>query len=300
MALGSGSARGWSHIGVIEGLLEAGIKPEIICGCSIGALVGGAFIADRLAALKEWALSLTRTKVASLLDVNIARGGLIKGDLISKFLHSIHVDQPIESYAIPFAAIATDFMTGREIWLQKGPIDAAIRASISIPGIFSPVLLEEKWLLDGGLVNPVPVSACRALGADIIIAVNLQGDILGRRGVASEVERKYGPASWLPQDFMDKLTSQIPESIQKYSSRIIPGLLSQGESAPGYFEVLANSIAIMQDKITRSRLAGDPPHVMLLPSLADFSLMDFHRAEEAIMEGRSCVAQSLPLLRKFI
>ena len=145
LALGSGSARGWSHIGIIEGLLNAGIHPDIICGCSIGAFVGAAYIADRLDALKQWALSLTRPKVISLLDINLTRGGLIKGALISDFLRSIQVNQPIENYSIPFVAIATDFMTGREIWLQKGPIDSAIRASISIPGIFSPC----TWRISG-------------------------------------------------------------------------------------------------------------------------------------------------------
>ena len=159
--------------------------------------------------------------------------------------------------------------------------------------------MEDKWLLDGGLVNPVPVSPCRALGADIIIAVNLNGDILGGRGIAPEIERTAGPA-WIQQDFINNLADQIPQSLREHASKLIPGLLSHGPTAPGYFEVLTNSINIMQDRITRSRLAGDPPHVMLVPRLTDFSLMDFHRAEKAIEEGRACVEQSLPLLRKFM
>lgn len=303
LALGSGSARGWSHIGILEGLLDAGIKPDIICGCSIGAFVGAAYIADKLDVMKEWALSLTMTKIVSLMDVGLVSGGLINGKLIVDLLQKIGIDQPIQSYSTPFAAIATDFMTGREMWLQEGPIHEAIRASISIPGIFSPVQVGEKWLLDGGLVNPVPISTCRALGADIVIAVNLHGDIIGRSGVASEVARTSGkPRS--PRIFenplLDSLAGQIPREIRKHASYIVPKLFQTDPSTPGYFDVLANSINIMQDRITRSRLAGDPPHVMLIPRLIDFGLLEFNRAEEAIQEGRACVEQSLPLLKRFL
>lgn len=300
LALGSGSARGWSHIGILEALLDEGIKPDIVCGCSIGAFVGSAYVAGKLNYLKEWALSLTRTKIMKLMDVNIVHGGIINGDIISDFLREMLGDKDISQCSCPFAAVATDFMTGREIWLQKGPMHEAVRASISIPGIFTPFKIGDRWLLDGGLVNPVPVSVCRALGADIIIAVNLNGDLIGRWGVTSEVNYSESKSKGFTQDLLDKLPEQIPKAIKEHVSHIIPNLLKPAKDYPGYFDVLINALNIMQDKITRSRLAGEPPHLMMMPRLNKFSLMDFNRAEEAINEGRQCVVQSLPMLRNLL
>lgn len=299
LALGSGSARGWSHIGIIEALLKEGVKPDIICGCSIGAFVGSAYVAGKLDYLKEWALSLTRTKIMGLMDVNIAHGGIINGDLISDFLRGMLGDKQISQYTYPFAAIATDLMTGREIWLQEGVMHEAVRASISIPGIFAPFKIGDRWLLDGGLVNPVPISICRALGADFIIAVNLNGDLISRRSLTSEVNYSKSNAKRFTHDLLEKLPAQIPKAIKEHVSHIIPNLFQPAADSPGYFDVLVNSLNIMQDKITRSRLAAEPPHIMLMPRLNNFSLMDFFKAEEAIKEGRECVEQSRPLLRRF-
>ncbi len=181
IALGSGAARGWAHIGVLSSLIEAGVEPEIVCGTSIGAFVGAAYVAGRLSELKRWAETVTWREIVGLLDVRLSGGGLIDGTAAVEFLQELGVGQPIESYTKRYAAIATDLVTGREIWLDCGPIHQAVRASIALPGIFSPVRIQGKWLIDGGLCNPVPVSVCRALGADMIIAVNLNGDLLGRR-----------------------------------------------------------------------------------------------------------------------
>lgn len=300
LALGSGSARGWSHIGILEALMEEGIKPDIICGCSIGAFVGSAYIADKLDYLKEWVLSLTKTKIIKLLDVTLSQGGLVQGHLILEFLKEIHGDKHISDYPLPFTAIATDLMTGREIWLQNGIMREAVRASISIPGIFTPFKIGQQWLLDGGLVNPVPVSACRALGAEVIIAVNLNGDLIGKMSMAPEVNNSVSQSKKFAQELLEKLPDQIPKSIRDNVSHLIPKFLQPDAETPGYFEVLLNSLNIMQDRITRSRLAGDPPQVMLMPHLSNFSLMDFHRADEAIKEGRECIKQSLPLIRKYL
>jgi NTE family protein len=301
LALGSGSARGWAHIGILEALAEQGITPDIVCGCSIGAFVGSAFVAGKLEELKKWTLSLSWARVMKLLDPSVAHGGVIKGDLIAEYLRTLLDEKEIAEYGIPFAAIATDLLTGREIWLQQGPMYQAVRASISLPGIFTPYKLGNKWLVDGGLVNPVPISVCRALGADVIIGVNLNNDLVGRRGIASEIERDESELQKFPFDLLEKLPEQIPESIREGVTNLVSNIYGATKSdTPGYFDVLFNSINIMQDRITRSRLAGDPPQVMLMPHLLDFNLMDFHRAEEAIKEGRLCVEQSLPLIRKFI
>ncbi len=297
--LGSGSARGWAHIGAIDALAEAGIEPEIVCGTSIGALVGAAYVAGRLAELRQWAEAATWREIIGLVDVRFSGGGLIDGKGVVQFLRRLEIGAPIESYPKAYAAIATDLATGREIWLQSGPIHEAVRASIALPAIFSPARIDDKWLVDGGLSNPVPVSVCRALGADVIIAINLNGDLLGRRFEA-QPDASAPTASAIPQEIFDRVLSHLPPAMRDQAAQIAQQLPPKQPSAPGYFDVLANSINIMQDHITRTRLAGEPPHVMLLPRLRDMGLMEFDRAKEAIAEGRICVEQALPMLRRYM
>lgn len=299
LALGSGSARGWAHIGVIDALAEAGIEPDIVCGTSIGALVGAAYVAGRLAELRQWAEIATWREIIGLINVRFSGGGLIDGKEVVQFLRRLEIGAPIESYPKAYAAIATDLVTGREIWLQSGPIHEAVRASIALPAIFSPARIDDKWLVDGGLSNPVPVSVCRALGADVIIAVNLNGDLLGRRFEA-QPDASAPTASAVPHEIFDRVLSHLPPAMREQTAQIALQLLPKAMSAPGYFDVLANSINIMQDHITRTRLAGEPPHVMLLPRLRDMGLMEFDRAKEAIAEGRICVEQALPMLRRYL
>ena len=266
LALGSGSARGWAHIGAIDALTEAGIDPEIVCGTSIGALVGAAYVAGRLAELRQWAEAATWREIVGLIDVRFSGGGLIDGKEVVQFLRRLEIGAPIESYPKAYAAIATDLATGREIWLQSGPIHEAVRASIALPAIFSPARIDDKWLVDGGLSNPVPVSVCRALGADVIIAINLNGDLLGRR-FEVQPDASAPTASAVPHEIFDRVLSRLPPAMRDQAAQIAQQLLPKAASAPGYFDVLANSINIMQDHITRTRLAGEPPHVMLLPRL---------------------------------
>ncbi len=300
IALGSGAARGWAHIGVLSSLIEAGVEPEIVCGTSIGAFVGAAYVAGRLSELKRWAETVTWREIVGLLDVRLSGGGLIDGTAAVEFLQELGVGQPIESYTKRYAAIATDLVTGREIWLDCGPIHQAVRASIALPGIFSPVRIQGKWLIDGGLCNPVPVSVCRALGADMIIAVNLNGDLLGRRFQSQSERTPATASSRLQNELLDRVVSRLPAGLRDQAAQVAQQLLPKAPSTLGYFDVLANSINIMQDHITRSRLAGEPPHVLLVPRLRDFGLLEFNRAEEAIAEGRSCVEQALPVLRRFL
>ncbi|WP_209318446.1 patatin-like phospholipase family protein [Falsiroseomonas selenitidurans] len=298
LALGSGAARGWAHIGVAEALAEAGIVPEVVCGTSIGAVVGAAQAAGRLAALHDWVQAAGWREIVGLLDVRLTRGGLIEGRELLAFLRGLGLDVPIEGLATRYAAVATDLATGREVWLQTGPLHQAVRASAALPGLFSPALREGRWLVDGGLCNPVPVSVCRALGAEIIIAVNLNGDLLGRRfEVPSEPPP---PAPRPPPEGLAEAVRQLPLALRDQAALLGARLFPPGAATPGYFDVLANSINIMQDQITRTRLAGDPPHVLLLPRLREIGLMEFHRGPEAIAEGRACVEQALPLLRRYL
>ncbi len=295
LALGSGSARGWAHIGVIDSLTEAGIQPDIVCGASMGALVGAAHIAGRLPELRQWAGTATWRTIARLTDLRLSGGGLISGRQVVSFLKGLGIGEPIESYATHYAAVATDMATGREIWLQSGPIHEAVRASIAIPGIFSPARRDGRWLLDGGLSNPIPVSVCRALGADVIIAVNLNGELVGRRFTEPEPPVETKP-SRLSGEVVRRVLGQwpMPAALRRQPAE------ADATPSPGYFDVLATAINIMQDHITRARLAGEPPHVMLVPRLRSIGLMEFNRAEEAIAEGRACVEQALPTLRRYL
>ena len=299
IALGSGGARGWCHIGAFRALADEGVEPDIVAGCSMGSLVGAAYIAGRLDVLEEWARSLTWRKMAGFLDVSLSSGGLIEGKRIVSFLNSFREDAPIESFKTPFMAIASDLATGREIWLQSGSILNAVRASIALPGILSPVKVDGRWLLDGGMTNPVPVSACRAMGADIIIAVNPNANVLGPRPRGAIVKPAESNSAVSP-DILDKLFDSIPNGLSRSLKTITPGFIGSKTGAPSYIDVISKSIDIMTSQILRSRLAGEPPHVMIDPHLSHMSVLEFNRAEEAIEEGRRSAKKVMPLLREYL
>jgi NTE family protein len=284
LALGSGAARGWSQIGVLEGLAEFGITPDVVAGSSIGALVGAAFATGRLAALKARLENFGKRHTAALLDVHFTTGGLIEGRRIDNWLQELGIAGDIEAVPMRYGAVATDLSSGREIWLQKGPIGRAVRASIGMPGIFSPAKCGDSdgWLIDGGLVNPVPVSLARALGADIVIAVDLNSQLVGRGFVDSDTDA-------VPPVIPPAIPTEAPRWLRDAISPILERVFQAPADSPSYFAVLVNSLNIMQDRITRMRLAGDPPEILLCPRLREFSWLDFHRAPEAIAEGRSCV-----------
>lgn len=276
LALGSGSARGWAHIGVIRALQEAGIKPDVLCGCSIGALVGAAYADGDLDDLEKWTTGLTWQDVVGLLDVGFG-SGLIKGDKLIAFFEKHFVDKEFSALPLPFACVATDLASGREVWLKEGSVAAAVRASIALPGLFAPVNRDGRLLVDGGLVNPVPVSLCRALGADIVIAVDLGSDIVG---------------SSLKRD-----TATAENENPRWSEKLMASLgLKRGHDQPSLAAVLSTSINIMQVRIARSRLAGEPADALIAPRLAHLGLMDYHRAPEAIAEGSAAVKRMLPAI----
>jgi NTE family protein len=300
LALGSGAARGWAHVGVLQALREAEIEPDIICGTSMGALVGSAYVTGRLSVLEDWACALTWHEMISLLDVRLTGGGLIDGNEIVALLHRLGIVATIEQAAKPFAAVATNLATGREVWLKAGPITEAVRASIGMPGILSPVKIANDWLIDGGLVNPVPVSLCRALGADIIVAVNLNSDLVGRRFQAKEDPQELSKAEAAGPELIGRLLNQIPPSLRDQAARIASQLLPTQTMTPAYFQVLANSLNIAEDQITRMRLAGEPPHIMLAPRLGRIGPFEFHRANECIAEGRASVEQAMPHLQRYL
>lgn len=284
LALGGGSARGWAHIGVIRALQNASIEPDIVCGTSIGALVGAAYAGGELDRLETWVRSLKLQTVVGFLDFSLS-GGLIKGNKLIDFFRSHFVDRDIRELERLFGAVATDLQRGREVWLREGRVTDAVHASIALPGLFAPVRRDGRWLVDGGLVNPVPVSLCRAMGADIVIAVDLNADLLGRH------LRPKRAAAEPPT-----LTGTVMARIQTGMSQL--GINHRdGPEPPAMLDVLASSINIMQVLITRSRLAGEPADVMVTPLLANLELMEFHRAAIAIDAGRRAVDVALPQLQ---
>ncbi len=288
LALGSGSARGWAHIGVIRALAEAGVEPDIVTGTSIGALVGALYVHGHLDAMESWVLKLTRRDVFSYMDLGISGGGFMEGRRLMELYRRAFGDTRIEDLPKPFAAVATNLRTGQEVWLQKGSVIEAVRASISLPGLFRPVMVGRNLLVDGGLVNPVPVTVCRALGAQVVIAVNLNGDLVGRHFKLREQAAAAAADEPSEAGWFGKLGLPFRSQGDKKPN---------ASAGPGFIEVLASSLNIMQDRITRSRMAGDPPDIVISPRLAHFELLDFSRAEEAIREGKNAVRRMLPLIQ---
>jgi len=289
-ALGAGSARGWAHIGVLRALTEAGIKPDLIAGCSVGALVGAAFAAGSLDQLEAWALSLDWKRMLKLMDFGL-RGGLIKGKRVREVFREQFVEREFSELDVPFAAVATDLQSGQEVWLREGKVSAAIGASIAVPGLFQPVAHEGRYLVDGSVVNPIPVSLCRAMGADIVLAVDLGSDLVGR--YARDDDR--APTQTAPRGFMSRFLPRYNRDNKASEPQADPESMP-----PSLLETLMGSINIMQLRIARSRLAGEPPDALLAPRLGHLGLLDYHRADFAIAEGRETVARMLPAIRNAI
>ena len=281
LALGGGAARGWAHIGVLHALDEAGIKIDMIAGTSIGALVGGCYLAGKLDELEKFARSLSRRRMLGLLDIQFAGSGLFGGMRLNREMDAHMREIQIEDLPKPFVAVATEIATGHEIWLTHGDLIVAMRASYSLPGIFEPIDCNGKVLVDGALVNPVPVSVCRAYEQRRVVAVNLNYDIFGRSGVV-----KHG----VPRAEMNVKATESKRPAHKTTPSPPVRL--------GISGVMVESYNIIQDRISRARLAGDPPDYALHPRLSDIGLADFHRASDAIDRGYDVAMERLPDLRR--
>ena len=292
LALGGGAAKGWAHIGVVKALTENGLIPDIVAGTSIGAVAGGCWAAGKIAALENFATGLTKRNVFSFMDFTLARRGLISGDKLRRQLNA-HLDGClIEDLPVPFAAVATEIETGHEVWTRKGSLVEAMRASYALPGIFEPVGIGGRWLMDGAFVNPIPVTTARALGADVVIAVNLNSDVFMR----SSVIHSHGPRSGAPD----------AAGLAKQPGLFAPvlGMASlfrrsaeRGEAGPGIATVMVDAFNIVQDRIARSRLAGDPPDMMINPKLGGLGLMEFHKARDSIAIGEEATLRVLPEIK---
>jgi NTE family protein len=299
LVLGSGAARGFAHIGVMRALLAHGITPDIIVGTSMGALVGGCYVANQLDVLEEWARSLTRRRIIGYLDVTIGGSGLISGGRLATRLEESIGDVAIENLPIRFAAIATEIGTGHEVWLTRGSLVLAIRASYALPGLFAPVHLGGRWLVDGALVNPVPVSAARALGARVVIAVNMDADRFGRgatiasHGADPDDAKAIAPLA-APRNGFARLRGIFG------AERALKREIIAGDLRPNFSTVMIESFNIMQDRLTRMRLAGDPPDVHITPHIGHVGWLDFHRAAESIEVGRAAGEKAIDSITESI
>ncbi len=302
LALGSGSARGWAHIGVIQALAEMGIEPDVVAGSSVGAFIGASYASNQIDNLEKWACTLSWREILNYIDLSVLGGGFIHGEKLLEVARNYVQFDTIEAMPRRFAAVATDLHSGQEVWFQDGPVLDAVRASVALPGVFTPFRMHERWLVDGGLSNPVPVSVCRAMGADVVIAVNLNGDIVGKHlrhddrpeQNAAEVHEQHALALW------DRVSAQLKNSLHEHKEILLSRLFGENADSPGLLDVLASSINIMQDRITRARMAGDPPDIILAPRLSHMGLMEFDQARLAIEEGRACVARMQPALEHLL
>jgi len=258
LALGGGAARGWAHIGVLRALDEAEIEVGMIAGTSIGALVGGCYLAGKLDELETFARSLTMRRIASLLDLTIGGGGLLGGMRLTKRMQEHLEGLMVEDLPKPFVAVASELNSGHEVWIDGGNLITALRASYALPGIFEPVKCNNRTLIDGALVNPVPVSVCRAYEQPLVMAVNLQYDVFGRSAVVKH------------------RASELPDSLAEPP---------KDHHKVGLTSVMVQAFNIIQDRISRARLAGDPPDLALHPRVNEIGLSEFHKAGEAIDRG---------------
>jgi len=285
LALGSGVARGWAHLGVLKAIDRLGLVPDIIAGTSIGSLVGGFYLAGNISELEIWARRLTKLRMLRYVDLSLG-GGVISGNKLFHEAERYLGDVDIKSLKAPFVAVATDLWTGHEIWLRDGRLVDAMRASLSLPGVFRPVRMNGHWLIDGALVNPVPVSVCRALGAQMVICVNLNADIIGKNH-DTELSADY----------------EVPAAANGEAAqamRIFQANTQPPPGNPGTFGVMVSALNIVQDRIARSRLAGEPPDVSINPRIGHIGLLDFHRAGELIDLGEAAVKRAMPEIRDAI
>ena len=307
LALGGGVARGFVHIGVVKRLIAENIKPDIVTGTSIGAVVGGLYLAGHFEALEQWALSLTPKRVFSYADVKLGGNSLIAGEKLAAELRNYISDRCIENLDRIFVCVATELSTGHEVWMRRGTMADALRASYALPGLFPPVQYDGRWLVDGALVNPVPTSVARAEGARFVVAVSLHSDQLGAepRGTTETV----GGAGTLPEA-MRLAPNPVPDSDKGFVARTIEAirpdrmlmrmLFGVAGAAPALGSVMLSALNILLDRVTRTRLAGDPPDVLIAPRVGNIGLLDFHRAGELIQLGYAATDAAIPEIKERI
>jgi NTE family protein len=301
LALGGGAARGFAHIGIVRTLIAHGIVPNVVVGTSIGAVVGGAYASGHLDTLEDWARRLQPRNILGYLDIRLNGSGLIGGDKLAAQLEAAIGQTLVEELPLKFATVATEVRTGHEIWLTHGRVVDAMRASYALPGIFSPVLVGDRWLVDGALVNPVPVSAARAMGAEIVIAANLSSDVFTH----STTIYSHGPSAEISVSLAPEAEIEPPPPKRGFGKFFSPERTMKREffgsnGRPGISTVMVDAFNIMQDRITRARLAGDPPDLLISPRVGQIGWFDFHRAGDLIAYGARAAERAIDSIQEAI
>lgn len=318
LALGSGGARGYAHIGAIQVLEERGFEIVSVAGTSMGALVGGLYAAGRLDEYAEWVGGLTQRDLFRLLDPSLRAAGAIRGEKILARVSDLLAGAQIEDLDVPFTAVATDLLARKEVWFQRGPVDVAIRASIALPGVFTPVMLNGRLLADGGLMNPVPIAPTAASRADLTVAVSLAGetdDDVGKTPVSTTSEPEP-PDEWrdrlrrqaaqvLDRDIVRTLTRRAGARPSDSEGDAAPGLLVEEQEGPdlsafeslppglGALDVMELSLDAMQSLVTRFRLAAYPPDLLVTVPKNACRTLDFHKGAELVALGRRLTEEAL-------
>ena len=290
VVLGAGAARGWAHIGAMQELDALGLKPDVVVGSSIGSLVGGCYAAGRLEMLEGFARSLTRRRVLGFLDFSFTGSGLIGGERLRARLEAALGGLQIEDLPIRFAGVATEIGDGHEIWLRRGSLVEASRASYALPGVFDPVKIDGRWLFDGAIVNPVPVSVARALGAERVIALNISSDSVGRGTALQDPFGRSEPPAAANEPAGD--SSGVIARWWRGGAAWSRADANADASAPGLVTSMVSAFDILQDRIMRSRLAGDPPDALVQLKVGKIGMFEFHRADELIRLGREAVRKA--------
>ena len=303
LVLGSGSSRGWAHIGVIEALEEEKIPIDYIAGCSIGSYVAAIYASGGFKSLKEFVLRMDGKKVFSYFDVVFPRSGLLNGTKRLKELFSMHTDAAdFSDLEIPLMLVATDLATGKKVVLKSGSILNALRATMSIPGLFAPVKVKDRWLVDGGLVDPVPVGVARALEADVVIAVDLNSGVVSRTKRMRQ-NRRAAKKTDHPQAYKSELFEKLSDYYEtagiNFTGRINE-ILGRESSTPDIIETVMTSINIMQELITRINLAVEPPDILIQPHLGQLKMLDFDQVEHTIEEGYAGVKDKIEAIKALL
>lgn len=289
LALGGGMARGFSHIGVLKTLTKYGIKPTIIAGTSIGAVVGACYLSGKLPEFEDWARSLNRFKILSYIDLRVRSAGLMAGKKLNALMVANFGDMMLEELPHPLIAIAADLATGHEVWLRSGKLTETIRASFALPGVFPPVELQGRQLVDGALVNPCPISVCQAEGARMTIAVDLHADMIGK---AIKPGQNFQTVAGF--DMFDEDDIPLEEQKPFLSNPLSNRLFRREPTSPSLFGVMVSALGIMQDRLTRSRLAGDPPDIHIKPQIGHIGMLEFEKADDLIRLGEEAAERAMP------
>lgn len=303
LALGCGASRGWAHIGVIEALEDAQIPIDFISGCSVGAYVGAIYASQSLHNLKQFLVRMDGKKIFSYFDVVFPRSGLLNGSKRVHELFSMHTNaQTFDDLEIPLVMVATDLDRGKKVVIKSGNIIDALRATMSYPGLFAPVRLKDRWLVDGGLVDPVPVGMARSMGAEVVIAVDLNSRIVSHSPKKSEKDSSNTTEILLPESFpsgphmKNELVKKMTDFYEGIENRLrdkTNEFLQRDQLTPDIVETVMSSIGIMQERITRVNLAVDQPDILLQPRLGELKMMNFDQVEHTIQEGYLSVQENL-------